>query len=154
MDKIKKKLRLSTNNAKIYFLAQMVLNLQLIFVILTTILQTNWFGYKEQMPILSWIVAKPYVGIFFLPFMILATYVCWFICATIKPATIQQAKGLSINLLEQELIDKETHDLIYELYSKQEIKNKKEYLEKLEKIKKENQERAKNDSLQDKEKHN
>lgn len=113
IEKIKNKIK-ATNKKKnniCYYVSISILIAIGFFVFITMILQTNWFGIKElSVPILVWIISQPLVGVFFLPFIFLLSYVCWFIISVGKPVTLKQVLSDLRTLYENEEITKQEYE--------------------------------------------
>ena len=114
-EKIKNKIRQLNNKNLVYFICMGILITIFIFVFLTTIIQTNWVGIDNYFcPILVWMISQPYVGIFFLPFLITIIYVCSFIVNVGKPVSIKKMKNDIRTLYENQQITKEEYESIYQ----------------------------------------
>ncbi len=114
-EKIKNKIRQLNNKNLVYFICMGILITIFIFVFLTTIIQTNWVGIDNYFcPILVWMISRPYVGIFFLPFLITIIYVCSFIVNVGKPVSIKKMKNDIRTLYENQQITKEEYESIYQ----------------------------------------
>ena len=114
-EKIKNKIRQLNNKNLVYFICMGILITIFIFVFLTTIIQTNWVGIDNYFcPILVWMISRPYVGIFFLPFLITIIYVCSFIVNVGKPVSIKKMKNDIRTLYENQQITKEEYEQIYQ----------------------------------------
>lgn len=114
-EKIKNKIRQLNNKNLVYFICMGILITIFIFVFLTTIIQTNWVGIDNYFcPILVWMISQPYVGIFFLPFLITIIYVCSFIVNVGKPVSINKMKNDLRTLYENQQITKEEYESIYQ----------------------------------------
>ncbi len=114
-EKIKNKIRQLNNKNIVYFICMGILVTIFIFVFLTTIIQTNWVGIDNYFcPILVWMISQPYVGIFFLPFLITIIYVCSFIVNVGKPVSIKKMKNDIRTLYENQQITKEEYEQIYQ----------------------------------------
>lgn len=85
------------------------------FIFITTILQTNWFGRNDFLPVIVFISAQPYVGVFFLPFIILLSLISLYVCIICKKITIDDGIDVTRNLMENEEITKEDFSKIYDL---------------------------------------
>ncbi len=116
LEKIKnkiKELNKSKNNL-LYWISVSIIVLIGIFVFITMIIQTQWVGINTiECPILVWIIASPSVGVFFLPFILLLSYVCWFIISVGKPITIKRVMNDSRSLYENHEINKNEYESIY-----------------------------------------
>ena len=114
-EKIKNKIRQLNNKNIVYFICMGILVTIFIFVFLTTIIQTNWVGIDNYFcTILVWMISQPYVGIFFLPFLITIIYVCSFIVNVGKPVSIKKMKNDIRTLYENQQITKEEYEQIYQ----------------------------------------
>ncbi len=114
-EKIKNKIRQLNNKNIVYFICMGILITIFIFVFLTTIIQTNWVGIDNYFcPILVWMISQPYVGIFFLPFLITIIYICSFIVNVGKPVSIKKMKNDIRTLYENQQISKEEYESIYQ----------------------------------------
>ena len=114
-EKIKNKIRQLNNKNIVYFICMGILVTIFIFVFLTTIIQTNWVGIDNYFcPILVWMISQPYVGIFFLPFLITIIYVFSFIVNVGKPVSIKKMKNDIRTLYENQQITKEEYEQIYQ----------------------------------------
>ncbi len=125
IDKVKQKLKaINAKNNLLYYICLWIMIIMFVFILITTIIQTNWVGIGGlQAPILIWMVSQPYVGVFFIPFMMLSIYICSFIVSVAKPATIAKVKADSRLLWENQLIHKPEYESIYETLDKAEIRN-------------------------------
>ena len=114
-EKIKNKIRQLNNKNIVYFICMGILITIFIFVFLTTIIQTNWVGIDNYFcPILVWMISQPYVGIFFLPFLITIICICSFIVNVGKPVSIKKVKNDIRTLYENQQISKEEYESIYQ----------------------------------------
>lgn len=154
IDKIKNKLKQfnKQNNNLLYWISVGILAAIGVFVFITMILQTNWFGIKEaNYPILVYIVASPRIGIFFLPFILLLSYVCWFIVSVGKPVTIQQTQNDSRSLYENGDIVKDEYELIHDCLDTAKERKRKANQDKLKEISRKNIEIKEGDLLNEEE---
>ncbi len=115
IDKIKNKIRQLNTNNYVYYICMGLLITIFIFVLITTIIQTNWVGIDNYYcPILVWMISQPYVGIFFLPFLITLIYVCSFIVNVGKPVSIKKVQNDIRVLFENKKLTKEEYEQIYQ----------------------------------------
>ncbi len=128
IEKVKRKIKsINAANNLLYYICLWIMIIMFVFILITTIIQTNWVGIGGlQAPILIWMVSQPYVGVFFIPFMMLSIYICSFIVSVAKPATIAKVKADSRLLWENNKINKKEYESIYDTLDIAEIRNKEE----------------------------
>lgn len=120
MEKIKtnrviKKIR-SVNKLKDNFLYKICFFITIIittFLVITTILQINWLDWNEYpQPVLTWICARPLVGVFFIPFIIVVLAFCIWVLIIARPITLKSVLNDTATLLEYDDITKKNYDVI------------------------------------------
>lgn len=135
-EKIKIKIRSLNHKNIIYYICMGILIAIFLFVLITTIIQTEWVGHDDiNAPILIWMITQPYVGVFFMPFMILVIYICCFIISVGKPVTIRKVKNDVRTLFENNDIKKNEYEAVFETLESAEARNLKELKAKEEQIK-------------------
>lgn len=83
------------------------------FLIITTILQINWLCWDEYpQPVLTWICARPLVGVFFIPFIIVVLSFCIWVLIIARPITLKSVLNDTATLLEYDDITKKNYDAI------------------------------------------
>ena len=123
LDKIKQKLKTANSRNIIYIACLAILVMISLFILITIIIQTDWVQIKGiQSPLLIWMIVQPHVGVFFIPFLILIIYICSFIVSVAKPITIKKIKTDSRILFENDEIEKNDYETIYETLTKAEIR--------------------------------
>ncbi len=136
LEKVKQKIKQINKNNTLYKVCLWILVVIFIFVLITTIIQTQWVGIEGQwVPILIWIVSQPYVGVFFLPFLLTVIYVCYFVISVARPVTIQKTKSDVRTLFEEEQIVKEEYETIYKNLVTAEVRFKEREKQKAEELK-------------------
>lgn len=114
IEKIKLKIRKQNSRNVVYYTSIGILVAFFLFVLITTIIQTSMVGINElNAPILIWIITQPYVGVFFIPFMLLLSYICWFITTVAKPVTIDKVKSDCRTLFENNEVNKDEYEILY-----------------------------------------
>lgn len=95
---------------KICFLTTIIITT---FLIITTILQINWLDWNEYpQPVLTWICARPLVGVFFIPFIIVVLTFCIWVLIIARPITLKSVLNDTATLLEYDDITKKNYDTI------------------------------------------
>lgn len=83
------------------------------FLVITTILQINWLDWNEYpQPVLTWICARPLVGVFFIPFIIVVLTFCVWVMIIARPITLKSVLNDTATLLEYDDISKKHYDAI------------------------------------------
>ncbi len=136
-DRIKRKIKTLNTKNILYCFAKWILVLVFLFVLVTTIIQTEWIQFKgTNVPLLIWMVGQPYVGVFFLPFLILVIYICYFIVSVAKPITIKNVKSDVRTLFENDDIEKIDYEKLFENLNEAEKKQIARQIAKKEELKK------------------
>lgn len=109
--------RINRNHDRVlYKLALGIFILLVAFVCLCVILQMNWFDSRYPIvPVLVWLCQQPFIGVFFIPFILLLAGVCQFIMFCSKPVTIDTLVTDASTLKMYDDITKRAYDDITEI---------------------------------------
>ena len=109
--------KINKNHDRILFkIAVTIFSLICTFIVICTILEMQWLDPNYELePVLVWICKQPFIGAFFLPFLILILLICQFILVVSKPVTIDSVASNLLTLREYNDITKKGYETMTQI---------------------------------------